>query len=165
LLLGFIFVSVLFLFLMFSGDREDRRDISIGGATSYIEGIRIVSKKDGTDSWVITAQRADFTKDETIARMVSVNMDIKKEGVLLNADSGTYNLESRELRLENNVNIRIKDSVIQTGSLAWKPSSGTLTSDGRILMKSNRFAVEGEGLTATEDNKVKLMRNVKATFF
>lgn len=165
MLLGFMFVSVLFMFFMFSGDREYKRDISIGRATSYIEGLRIVNRKNGADSWVITARKADFTRDETLAKMASVTMDIEKEGVILNADSGTYNLESKDLRLENNVTIRIKDSVIHAGSLSWNPSAGTLTTDGRIRMEGSRFTVEGEGLTATEDNKVKLMRNVKATFF
>jgi LPS export ABC transporter protein LptC len=162
---GFIAVSVLFLFFMFSGEREYKRDLSISKANSYIEGLRIVSKKNGADSWVITARKADFSKDETLARMDSVTIDIKKEGVILNADGGMYNMESRDLRLENNVTIRVKDSLIHAETLAWNPSLGVLTTDGRVKMEGTRFTVEGEGLAATEDNKVTLMRNVKAIFF
>lgn len=162
---GFISVSLLFLFLMFSGDRDYKRDLSLHRSNSYIEGLKIVNKKDGTDSWVMTARKADFTKDETLAKMDSVSMDIKKEGVILNAGSGTYNMDSKDLRLEDDVTIRAKDSVIHAKSLAWNPSLGTLTTDSRIRMESSRFTVEGEGLTATEQNKVTLMRNVKAIFF
>lgn len=162
---GFISVSILFLFFMFSGDRDYKRDLSLHRATSYIEGLRIVNKKDGTDSWVMTARKADFTKDETLAKMDSVSMDIKKEGVILTAGSGTYNMDSKDLRLEGDVTIHVKDSVIHAKSLAWNPSLGMLTTDSKIRMESGRFTVEGEGLTATEQNKVTLMRNVKAIFF
>jgi LPS export ABC transporter protein LptC len=162
---GFIVVSFLFLFLVFSGDREQKRFPSISRTNSYIEGLRIVSKKNGADSWVMTARKADFSRDEALARMDSVSMDIKKEGVILNADSGTYNMESKDLRLESNVTIQIKDSVIHAKNLSWNSSMGRLTTDGRIRMENARFTVEGEGLAATEDNKVTLMRNVKAIFF
>ncbi|HYA31223.1 MAG TPA: LPS export ABC transporter periplasmic protein LptC [Thermodesulfovibrionales bacterium] len=162
---AFLCVSLLFLFFVFSGDRDYKRDISIRRTNSYIEGLRIVTKKDGADSWIMTARRADFTKDETTARMDSVSMDIKKEGVLVNAENGTYNMDNKDLSLENNVTIRAKDSIIRMKSLEWNPSRGTLTSDSNIRVENSRFTVEGEGLSATEDNKVTLMRNVRATFF
>ncbi len=162
---GFIGVSVLFLFLVFSGDRDYKHDISLHKATSYIEGLRIVNKRDGVDSWVMKARRADFTKDETVAKMDTVSMDIKKEGVVLNAGSGTYNMDSKDLRLEGDVTIHAKDSVIHANSLAWNPSAGKLTTDSRIRVEGEKFTVEGDGLTSTEQNKVTLMRNVKAIFF
>lgn len=162
---AFLCVSLLFLFFVFSGDRDYKRDISIRKANSYIEGLRIVTKKDGADAWILTARRADFTKDETLARMDSVSMDIKKEGVVVDAENGTYNMENKDLTLENNVTIRAKGSLIRTKSLEWNPSRGALTSNSSIRIESPRFAVEGEGLSATEDNKVTLMRNVRATFF
>ncbi len=165
MVLGLLLVSSLFLFFVFSGDHEYKRDFSIRRTNSYIEGLKIVSKKDGSDLWVMTARKADFTKDETLATMDSVFMDIKKEGVLVNADRGTYHMDSKDLRLEDNVMIRTKDAVIRAASLTWNPSGGMLTTDSKIRMESNKCNVEGEGLTATEDNRVTLMRNVKATFF
>ncbi len=162
---AFIVVSVLFLFFVFSGDREYRRDLSVSRANSYIEGLKIVNKKNGVDMWVMNARKADFTKDETQARMDSVSMDFTKEGAIVNADSGIYNLNSKDLLLEKNVTIHTKDSIIHAKSLAWNASQGTLTSDSRILMEGTKCTIEGDGLAATEDNKVTLMRNVKATFF
>jgi len=162
---GFICVSVFFIFfIVFSGERESRRDFSISKEGSYIEGFRIVSKKDGTDALIITARRADFSKDETLARMDAVTMDIKKEGALLSADHGTYNMNTKDLTLEDNVTLRARDTVIHAGNLSWNPSGEILSAEGKVLIKSNKLTIEGEGLTATKDNRVKLMRNVKAIF-
>jgi len=161
---GFVAVSLLF-FLVFYDDTDFKRGLSANKAGSYIEGLKIVSKKNGIDSWVLTARRADFTTDETLARMNSVAMDIKKEGVLVNAESGIYNMNTKVLSLENNVILRTKDSVIHTNNLLWNPSAGVLTSTGKVEMEGRKFRLEGEELSATEDSKVMLMKDVRATFF
>jgi LPS export ABC transporter protein LptC len=155
-------LSVFFFF--FHEDRDPRKGIFLTKTNSYIEGLRIVSKKDGVDSWVLTARKADFSRDETIAQMDSVTMDIKKEGVNLTADRGIYHMNTKDLILENNIMVRLKDSVISATRLSWNPSDGMLTSDGMVHMEGKKFTIEGEGLAATEDNKVKLLRNVKAIF-
>jgi LPS export ABC transporter protein LptC len=162
---GLIILFLLALsYLLFSGEKEYRMGSSIK-ANSYIEGLRIVHKKNGTDSWVISAKKADFTRDETVAKMSTVTVDAKKEGIILNADSGTYNLTTREILLEDNIKIRIKDSVISAKSLSWDPSREMLTSPDRVRMDGKNFRIEGDGLVATQDQKLKLTRNVQATFF
>ncbi len=162
---GFICVSIVFIFFtVFSDEPESRRNFSISKAGSYMEGFRIVSKKDGADALIVTARRADFSKDETLAKMDTVTMDIKKEGALLNAGHGTYNMITKELTLEDNVTVRVRDSVIHANNLSWDPSRGMLSTEGKVQMKGDKFTVEGEGLTATDDNRVTLMRNVKAIF-
>lgn len=165
ILLGLIFTGILSIFFVFYGDRDYRKGITISRTNSYIEGLKIISKKNGSDAWVMTAQKADFTKDETIARMNSVTIDITSEGVVLNADNGIYNINTRDLHLENNITIRRKDSVISARDLSWNPSSGILSSTDKIRMEGNKFQVEGEGFTATNDSKITLKRNVKAIFF
>jgi LPS export ABC transporter protein LptC len=163
---GLVFlVTCLIFFSVFSGEREPRKDFSIQRGNSYIEGLKIVNKKEGTDAWTVTARRADFTRDESVAQMESVAIDIRKEGVVLSADNGTYHMQTRDLRLENNIKIQIKGSVVTTDKLSWNPSRGMLFTKGVVRMEGNRFRIEGEGLTATQDNKIKLTRNVKATFF
>jgi len=162
---GLIVLSLLALsYLLFSGEKEYRIGSSLK-TNSYIEGLRIVHKKNGTDSWVISAKKADFTRDETVAKMSAVTVNAIKEGVVLNADSGTYNLTTRAVLLEDNIKIRIKDSVISAKSLSWDPSQETLTSPDRVRMDGKNFRIEGDGLVATQDQKVKLMKNVQATFF
>jgi len=158
-------VTCLVFFSVFSGERDLRKDLSIQRGNSYIEGLKIVNRKDGADTWVVTARRADFTKDETVAQMESVVIDAKKEGMVLTADNGTYHMQSRDLRLGNNIKIQIKGSVFTTDELSWDASRGMVFSKDVVRMQGNKFTIEGEGLTATKDNKLKLMRNVKATFY
>jgi LPS export ABC transporter protein LptC len=97
--------------------------------------------------------------------MESVSIDLKKDGVVLSADNGTYHMQTHDLRLGNNIKIQIKGSVVTTDELSWNPSRGILFSKDVVRMEGDKFKIEGEGLTATKDNKVKLMKNVKATFF
>jgi LPS export ABC transporter protein LptC len=158
-----IFFLLLLSYMVFDRDQDYRRAPVIK-TTSYIEGLRIVDRKDGRDSWVITAKKADFTKDGTVAAMNTITMESAKDGMRLEADGGTYNLSTRELHLDDNIRIRIKDSVISAAHLSWNPASGLLTSADRVLMAGDRFRIEGEGITATQDQKVKVMKNVRATF-
>lgn len=160
----FVFILMLMSYFLIDTDRDYKKDLSVK-AHSYIEGLRIVNKKNGVDSFVIHAKRADFTRDETIARMEAVTLNIIREGIVLNADKGTYNTSTRDVELDSNIRIRIKDSVISANSLSWNSSTGALKTDGPIRVEGSKFRVEGDGLTATEDQKIKLMKNVKATFF
>ncbi|HXX82093.1 MAG TPA: LPS export ABC transporter periplasmic protein LptC [Thermodesulfovibrionales bacterium] len=162
--LVFLFTCSVF-FSVLGGERDLKKDLSIQRGNSYIEGLKIVNKKDGADTWVVTARRADFSKDETVAQMESVAIDIKKEGAVVTADNGTYYMQSRDLTLGNNIKIQIKGSVLTTDELSWNSSRGLVVSKDVVRMEGNKFKIEGEGLTATKDNKVKLTRNVKATFF
>ncbi|HWR59773.1 MAG TPA: LPS export ABC transporter periplasmic protein LptC [Thermodesulfovibrionales bacterium] len=158
-------LSIFIFFVMFYGEREYKTGFSVSKGNSFMEGLRIVNKKDGSDSWSVTAGRADFSKDETVAHIAAVTIDLKKEGAVLKADSGTYNMKKHDLRLEKNITLRLKDATISTESLTWDPAGKMLSADGRIRMQGDKFRIEGEGLTATQDNKVKLARNVKAIFF
>lgn len=160
-----ISLSLLFVLYFLSGtNREYKRDLSIK-ANSYIEGLRIVSKKNGIDLWVMAAARADLTKDETLANMNSITMEIPKEGITIDATSGLYNMNTRELTLKENIKIHTKSYTVSAKNLAWNPDKQTLTSHEAVLITGNKFRLEGEGLAATQDNKVTIKKNVKATFF
>jgi len=161
-----IILSLLAVFFLFmsSGEREQKKATS-AKTNSYIEGLRIVQKKDGADSLTITADRADFTENETVARMHAVTIFAPREGITVQADAGTYHLTTKELLLKDAVTVRMKDSVISAEDLSWDPSFSTLTSGGRVVVSGKKFRIEGEGLSATQDQQVRLMKDVKATFF
>lgn len=160
-----ISLSLLFILYFLSGNNwEYKRDLAIK-ANSYIEGLKIVSKKNGVDLWVMTAARADLARDETLADMNSVAMEIPREGITINANSGLYNMNTKELALKDNIKIHTKSYTVSAKNLAWNPDKETLTSHDAVLVTGNKFRLEGEGLTATQDNKVTLKKNVKATFY
>lgn len=153
-----------FLHFFFNGSSDYKKNLS-AKTTSYIEGLRVVSRENGIDSWIMAAKKAELTADEAVADMKSVTMNIIKEGIELNADAGVYNMNTRDLTLKDNIKIRTKSFAVSAKNLTWNPSRETLTTDDEILIYGSKFKIEGEGLTATQDNKVTLRKNVKATFF
>lgn len=164
----YLFTAILFLLIIFyffyDSGKTGKNDINIKNS-SYIDGLKVISKKDGTDSWILVAGKALFTKDETLAEMNAVTVKLIKDGILLNADTGTFNMATNELSLNKNIKIHINGSVIAAKNLLWNPSEGTLTTDDGIKMDSRKFQIESKGMTATQDRKVKLTGKVKATFY
>lgn len=155
---------ILPVFLFFGIEKEDRREPAVRAASS-LEEVRIVNRKDNSGAWTITARKADFSLDETVAYLHDLNIAASGEGIRLSAGRGTYNTATRELSLSDRIEIRSRDSVISASELSWKPSDGTLSSGDRVRMDGRSFRIEGEGLTATEDQKLRLRKNVTATFF
>ncbi|MGD0883957.1 MAG: LPS export ABC transporter periplasmic protein LptC [Thermodesulfovibrionales bacterium] len=164
----FVYALLLLLvavsYVVIHGEQEEKKSFVLK-THSYIEGLRIIQKKNGSDAWVVTARRADFIKDETVAQMDTVTIKAIPEGVVATADSGTYTMATRGLRLDNNIKVRVKNAVISAKSLEWNPASGTLTSTDKVRMDGTKCNVEGEGLTVSQDQKLKLMNKVTATFF
>lgn len=164
-LLSMVGLLVLLVFIViFYGGRDYGRDFSISRGNSYIEGLRILNKKDGSELWTITAKRAVFSKDGSVAQLSDVTIDMKKEGAVLYADRGRYNMNSRNLDLEDNITIHRKDSVLSAKTLSWDAEKGVLSSKDGVQIQGDKFRIEGEGLSATGDNKVTLKGNVKAIF-
>lgn len=158
-----LFILILFYFLYDSG-KTVKKDIYTKNDSS-INGLKVISKKDGTDSWVLVAEKAVLTKDETMAEMDTVTVRLIKDGISVNADTGNFNMVTNDLSLNKNIKIHTKGSVISAKNLFWNPSEETLTTDGGIKMEGAKFQIEGGEMTATQDRKVKLKGKVKATFY
>lgn len=155
---------IIFLSLLFLKEEDSKRN-SLTQATSYIEGLRIVQRINGDAIWSVTAKRADFTKDEKKAMMNSIVINMKKENMTLDAEKGVFDLETRDIKLEDNIVLKSKGYEVTLKDLSWNPSRGLLTSAQKIALKGGRFSIEGEGLSATGEQKLRLHRNVKAIFF
>lgn len=163
----YLFTLILFLlivlYFLYDSGKSGRKDIYIKN-NSYIDGLKVISKKDGTDSWALAAEKAVLTKDETMAEMNTVTIRLIRDGISLNADTGTFNLLTNDLSLNKNVKVHTSGAVISAKDLSWNPSDGTLTTDSEIKMEGAKFRIEGGSMTATQDHKVKLKGKVKATF-
>jgi LPS export ABC transporter protein LptC len=162
--LALVMLITAFFFLPLWKDDDLKRD-TITSSSSYIEGLKIVNRSKGDTTWTIVAKRADFTKDERKARMNSIVIDIKKENLILNADSGIFDIETRDIKLEDNIILKAKGYEVALKNLSWNPSKSLLSSDQKIVLKGNRFSIEGEGLSATEEQKLSLHKNVRAIFY
>lgn len=161
-----IVLSILFfsmLFVMLRNSNEITRDLQIKG-NSFIEGLKILHKKNGITIWTLSAKKADFTEGENKAELSDINMVMQKNGLVLYADKGVYNLSEQSFTTDGIVRAEAKDYTITADSIDYEASSGEIKTDGRIKFESKRFEVEGKGMKADAGQKVSILNDVKATF-
>jgi LPS export ABC transporter protein LptC len=132
---------------------------------SFIEGLRILQKKDGIALWTLTAKKADIIEGADKAELSDINMVIQKSGLLLHADKGEYNLSEQSFTSEGVVRAEAKDYTMKAYSIDYDASSGDIKTDGWIKIEGKRFTVEGKGMKADAEEKVSILNNVKATFY
>ena len=148
--------------LMLRTGREMNGDLQIRSGSS-IEGIRILQKKNGATVWTLTADRADFIEGENKAELKNVSMMIPKNGLVLHADKGIYDLSDKSFKTGCIVKADAKDYNITADSMDYDVSSGKIKTDGRVKIESKRLKVEGKGMDA-DQGEVKVFNDVTATF-
>jgi LPS export ABC transporter protein LptC len=159
-------LSVLFLgilFLMLGTGRETPGDFRIAGG-SFIDDLRITQKKSGSTIWTLTASKAQFMGDENRAELQDISMELQKNGVVLHASKGIYNLSDRSFTTDSIVKADAKNYTITADSVDYEISSGKIRTDGRITVEGKGFKVEGKGMKADSAQRVEILNDVKATF-
>jgi len=164
LMIGFPIVLFSLLFVMLTISREINGNPQIKG-DSFIEGLRILQKKDGITAWTLTARKADFIEGVDKAELSDIDMLIQKNGLLLHADKGVYNFSEQGFTTEDVVKAKAKDYTITADSIDYEASSGNIKTGGWIKIEGKRFTVEGKGMKADAEQKVSILNNVKATFY
>ncbi len=152
------------LFLMLRTGKENIGDFQIKKRNSFIEDIKILQKKNGVTVWTLTASKADFTGSEDKAELSNINMVIQENGVVLQADKGVYNLSDRSFTTDSIVKAESKNYKIKADSIDYEVTSGKIETDGRIKVEGKGFRVEGKGMKADAEQKVRILNDVKATF-
>lgn len=135
------------------------------GMESFMEQVGVISKKDGEHLWSLNTKKAAFSEDGKTAGMEGVTLYIPAEGMTVNADSGLYDIENRDLQLRGNVRAVAEDFTIKTESIGIWSDAGELSTDDRVSVESQKFNIEGTGLRAGQRHKVRLLREIKAVFF
>jgi LPS export ABC transporter protein LptC len=133
---------------------------------SYIEGLRLVHKKDGGNDWVLNAKRADISQDGGAARLSGIEMTIKGKGVTVYADKGVYNMNDKSLVVDGRVVAKGADySIISDNGARFDGTANSLNTGGNVTVESPKFSVKGRGM-ATDNNGqiVRILGNVEAVF-
>ncbi|MDQ7786506.1 MAG: LPS export ABC transporter periplasmic protein LptC [Thermodesulfovibrionales bacterium] len=159
-------LSVLFfssLFFMLRSGKEMVGDIRTR-TDSFLEDIRIVQKKDGVTTWTLTASKADFREGEQRAELSDIELRIEKNGMILHADRGVYDLSSQSFSTDETVKVSGKDIRVSADSLDYDVASGKIRTDGKIRVEGKGFSIEGTGMQADSEQKVNVLNDVKATF-
>jgi LPS export ABC transporter protein LptC len=133
---------------------------------SYIEGLRLVHKKDGGSDWVLNAKRADISEDGSTARLSGIEMTIKGKGVTVFADKGVYNMNDKSLSVDGRVVAKGADySIVSDNGARFDGTANSLNTSGNVTVESPKFSVKGKGMdTDNNGQTVRILGNVEAVF-
>lgn len=149
---------------MIRDEKVSRFDIEQKGE-SFIEGLKIVNKRNGQKDWVLTAKRADITDKGTKANLKEIEMKIEKKDITIHAGKGTYDMNSKNLAVEGQIIARTGGYTVTSEDIVFDSGTGNIRTAGNARITGSRFSVEGKGLEIDNSaQKVRLLRDVKATF-
>lgn len=162
-----ILAAVLFsLFFYFSRDTREARFGVHQAGDSYMEGVRIVNRKDGNKDWVLTADRADITADGRLAYLRNIKITMEKRGITVYAGKGSYDIADRSLTLDGKTVARGNSYSITSENVEFNSSKNNLATEGTVTIEGKKFNVRGKGMDMDNaQHKVKILGNVKAVFY
>ena len=152
-------LAILTLFFFQDSDIKGRVRI---GENSHMEDVSIIQKKGGLTRFIVDAQKAVFMTASDV-QLTTLKIFFPEKELTLTSETGLYNTESKDLKIEGNIKAVTKDYDILTQKLHWDPMKNLLLSDDKVMIVGKKFYVEGESLTATTDTAT-LHKNVKAVF-
>lgn len=165
----FLFVLSLLLFsLLFflnKGEKESGLDLHQKGE-SFIEGLKIINKKNGSREWILTAKRADISENGEKARLSDIEMIIENGGITLYADKGLYSLAGKDLTVDGRI-VAVSDKYsITSQQVRFDSTTGNLKADGGVKIEGKKFSIRGKGMDVDNiDQKVRIRKNVEAVFY
>lgn len=159
-----LFITLLFgIFFMLKMRRQSEMDLQVK-SSSFLEDVRIVQKKKGLTVWTLEAEKATFPNREDKAELYAVHLAIPANGLLLYTDRGTYNFPEKSFTADTIVKARGENYHITADSLDFDISSADIQTEGRVYLEGKGFSLEGEGMQAGKEQKVRILRDVKAIF-
>jgi len=163
LVLASFLLFSLFLFMV-QGEKASKLDIHLKGE-SFLEGLKIIHKKNGLQNWILTAKRADISKDGNEADLTDVEMEVKNKGITIFAEKGLYNLDTKKISIEGTITAKNNAYSITASKIEIDSDAGLLTTGKEVLIEGKKFTLQGKGMEINNnEQKVRIMKDVKATF-
>lgn len=153
-------MSVLIIYL---NQEKDTKLKLRPGEDSYMDNVSIVQKRQGIVKWMLNAERALFVTGNDI-KLDRLKIIFPEKELTLTASQGMYDIDTRNLKIDSNINAFTKDYEIVATTLFWDSSKNEIFSGEKVRIVGKKFSAEGETLTATAD-KARLSKNVKAVFY
>jgi len=162
----FVFSILIFSVFFFAVEREKTGGSDlVRKGESYIEGMRIVHRKNGAGDWTLTARRADLSENGDKARLSDIRMNIENKGLVILADNGLYSMTDKNLVIDGKVTAQNDSYSIVSENVQFSGSEGVLKTDGEVLLEGKKFRLQGKGMQAdSAAQKVRILSNVKAVF-
>lgn len=130
---------------------------------SYMDDVSITQKKDGKVKLALNAKKAVFITNNDVM-LADVKIVLPEKSLTLTSKEGMYDIESRNLKMDGNINASTKDYDIVADAIIWDSSRNEIFSDKKVRIIGKKFFAEGDNLTATSDKAI-LNKNVKAVFY
>jgi LPS export ABC transporter protein LptC len=151
-------------FFMLRNDKEAKPGVLMKG-NSFIEGLKIVHRKNGTKDWVLTANRADIDEKGDRALLSGMEMKLMDKGITVYADKGSYDMNTRHLTVDGKAIAKGDSYSISSEGVEFDGAGGGLKADGRVRIESRKFDVQGTGMDADNTGQtVRIRKDVKAVF-
>jgi len=163
LLAGLVCALIIGILLMLKTGREPDVGMQATG-NSFLEDVRIVQKKNGVTAWTLTAEKADILEKGDKALLRNVSLAVPANRLTLFAESGTYDFAAKSFAADAVVEARGENYRVTADSLDLDLSSAVIQTEGRVRLEGNGFSLEGEGMQAGQAEKVRILKDVKATF-
>ena len=129
---------------------------------SHMEGVRVVSTRDGERQWVLNSRRVEIAG--TRASLEIVEAELMGLNMKVSAPEGEYDMDGGSLRLKGGVHIAGPDYRVETLAVFLEPASGELSSDDAVVMEGHGFRVKGSGLMASGQT-IRLLNDVTAVLY
>jgi len=163
LLLASLLLFSLFFFMV-EEEKTNKLDIHLKGG-SFFEGLRIVHKRSGVESWILTAKRADISKDGDEANLTDLEMEVEGKGITISAEQGIYNLDTKKISVLGTITAKNDNYSITTRQVEIDSAAGLLKTDADVHIEGKKFLLQGKGMEVNNnEQKVRILRDVKATF-
>jgi LPS export ABC transporter protein LptC len=154
----------LFIFLVKS-EKGIRLDIRQKGE-SFIEGLKIVNRKNGSQDWTLFARRADISENGERAYLTDIEMKIENRGITVKAEKGLYGMTDKKLIIDGKAVAQGDNYSITADKIELDSGGSNLKSDGDVFMEGKKFSVKGKGMhTDSAGQKVRILRDVEAVFY
>jgi LPS export ABC transporter protein LptC len=151
-------------FFMVEEEKTNKLDIHLRGG-SFFEGLRIVHKKNGVENWILTAKRADISKDGDEANLTDLEMEVENEGITICAEKGLYNLDTKRISVLGTITAKNDNYSITTRQVEIDSAAGSLKTDADVHIEGKKFLLQGKGMEVNNnEQKVRILKDVKATF-
>ncbi|NWF98204.1 MAG: LPS export ABC transporter periplasmic protein LptC [Nitrospirae bacterium] len=151
------------LFLAFKTGKDNIGDIRTKSSSS-IEDLKIIQKKNGNTLWMLTAKNADIIEKENIAELKDITLVLSQQDVSIIASKGVYDFKDKSFTTDKAVKAVGKNYKILADSIEYEIKSGDMKTDGEIRVEGKGFSIEGKGLQTEANQKVRVLKDVKATF-
>jgi len=100
-----------------------------------------------------------------MVELSNLTVTVQENGMTFYADTGRYDLLSRNFIINSDIQAEAEDYRIITSSIDYDASTGNAKTDERIIVEGKKFKVEGKGMTLDSEQKVRIRSDVKATFY